>query len=189
MFNTLAVLCIKWEVFFIIIIIILFFLQIWIKGKNRTPRLFYHPLGSSRVSGPQRFYETKVWGQIAGHSNLDRTIDQRSEHPRSTTPSQQCQSPGSRPTSFSLTRSTLQKPLLSIVLFREPGLCPNTDSRNRICSIGGKRQWTGCQIRHLLPPNAAYQPQPSMCKTPHKNHVYGNYIAMATVKVSQVFLK
>lgn len=44
---------------------------------------------------------------------------------------------------------------------------------------------------HLLtpPPQLCVSIQPLMCKNPHKYHVYGNYITMATVKVSQVFLK
>lgn len=46
----------------------------------------------------------------------------------------------------------------------------------------------GCQIHLLLSPshiNLSLQ----CAKISTKNHVYGNYITMATVKVSQVFLK
>lgn len=93
-----------------------------------------------------------------------------------------------RPASPPRSSSSLSCPLCRW----EPGLSINTRSRNQICSLRGKQQRAGCQIHHLLPlphHHSAYQPQPLMCKNPHKYHVYGNYITMATVKVSQVFLK
>jgi hypothetical protein len=67
--------------------------------------------------------------------------------------------------------------------------CCGMDSWNVFVAFEGNSHRVAAKFTTYFPPNTAYQPHPSMCKTPHKNHVYGNYITMATVKVSQVFLK
>lgn len=167
MFSILAVLWIKMGFFF-------FLDESDAKGKSlfrlsTTPR-------AARRTGPPKLREAKVWQESIGHP------DQPSGHPRPTTRLAGCLLPWPGPLPRSLGC------LGSGVGVRGPGLC--WYGSLEFAAFEGGSNGVAAKFTTYSPPATLRINLSLQCaKIPTKNHVYGNYITMATVKVSQVFLK